>query len=360
MRNLAIISTDWHIDIGNVELSKNLIAQQIQFAKREGIKELICLGDVFENKKAQPELVLNSFKEILDMVQDAGLHLTSIAGNHDKTNPWAWSSYLVPFSDHPAFTLIESSRDIVTEDYILYFQSYIKEPIWVETLQDYLNRVFTDEYQNAIGASTVGKKLYLFSHQAMNGSKNNDGSKMVSSINQQLLLPFEKCFFGHYHNAQQPLPNAYHLGALKQKNFGEDSNKGFYVLQDLGEGVLDVEFHKLDFPEYSTLEVDASQMTPQIVSQIFEEAREATDSMVRLSITGTTDELKSLPMLKELRAAGVKIKTIDTIEKSSLDNNEKVQDYEKDETLVEAFREFCSEKGYSFDEGLEYLKIALC
>ena len=28
MRNIAIISTDWHIDAGNVELSKNLAAQK--------------------------------------------------------------------------------------------------------------------------------------------------------------------------------------------------------------------------------------------------------------------------------------------------------------------------------------------
>jgi len=40
MRNIAIISTDWHIDAGNVELSKNLAAQQILLAKKKGVKLL--------------------------------------------------------------------------------------------------------------------------------------------------------------------------------------------------------------------------------------------------------------------------------------------------------------------------------
>lgn len=37
-----------------------------------------------------------------------------------------------------------------------------------------------------------------------------------------------------------------------------------------------------------------------------------------------------------------------------------VEDYEKDETLVDAFKVFCKEREYDFEEGLEYLKLALC
>ena len=95
MKPVAVISTDWHIDMKNVELSKNLAAQQILLAKEVGVGLLICLGDVFDSKKAQPEIVLNCFKEILDMIQEAHLNLLCIAGNHDKTNPYSWSSYLV-------------------------------------------------------------------------------------------------------------------------------------------------------------------------------------------------------------------------------------------------------------------------
>ena len=76
-------------------------------------------------------------------------------------------------------------------------------------------------------------------------------------------------------------------------------------------------------------------------------------------IPATLDELKALPT-KQLNEAGIKIKTIDTLEKTMVEEGAQVEDYEKDETLVDAFKAFCMEKEYDFEEGLEYLKLALC
>ena len=349
MKPVAVISTDWHIDMKNVELSKNLAAQQILLAKEQGVKWLICLGDVFDSKKAQPEIVLNCFKEILDMIEAAHMTLTCIAGNHDKTNPYSWSSYLKPFTNHPRFDFIEKQKTWNVGNCVLLFQSYIKEQQWVEELQKYLDDS-KEEYK--------GKKLYLFSHQAMNGSQNNDGSKIESKINQGLLFPFEKCFFGHYHNAQQPLPNAYHLGAWKQKNFGEDTDKGFYVLTLDGEDKLDFEFHKSSFPEYTTFDVQANELTSDYIDKIIDTFKNTSDTNLRLRITGSTDELKSLPY-KTFNEVGIKVKTIDNVEKEMVDGNVQVQDYENEQTLFDAFKEFCEERQYPFEEGLSYLKLAL-
>ena len=349
MKSVAVISTDWHIDMKNVELSKNLAAQQILLAKEVGVGGLICLGDVFDSKKAQPEIVLNCFKEILDMIQEAHLNLLCIAGNHDKTNPYSWSSYLKPFTDHPCFELVEKQKVVQMCGNVCVFQSYIKEQLWVEELQGFLKDA---------GTKYKGKKMYLFSHQAMNGSQNNDGSKIESGINQGLLFPFEKCFFGHYHNAQQPLPNAYHLGAWKQKNFGEDTHKGFYVLTQDENGGFDFDFHKSSFPEYTTFDVQASELTSDYIDKILETFKSTSDTNLRLRITGSTDELKALPY-KTFNEAGIKIKTIDNLEKKMVEEGVQVQDYENEQTLIDAFKEFCEEKEFSFEEGLTYLKLAL-
>lgn len=346
MKNIAVISTDWHIDTGNVELSKQLAAQQIQLAKDSGVKLLICLGDIFENKKGQPEIVLNCFEQILDMVQKAGMTLWAIAGNHDKTNPYSWESYLYPYKTHPGLVLIEDQAEMkIDGDITCVFQSYIKESLWVEKLQEYL-------------ASAKKGKKYLFSHQAMNGSRNNDGSKMESTINASLLSSFEKCFFGHYHDAQQPLPNAYHLAAWKQKNFGENDEKGFYVLYKNADGILDVEFHKSNFTQYVTIEVDAGQLNTEAISSIIEQNKQAENQSFRVSIKGSTSELKSIPV-KKLEDAGIKVKMTDTVERQRVETGEKVQDYEKDESLLEAFRSFCLEKEFSYEEGLTYLTAIL-
>ena len=329
MENLAVISTDWHIDMKNVGLSKELAAQQILLAKQKGVTRLICLGDVFDAKKAQPEIVLNCFKEILDMIKEAGMTLICIAGNHDKTDSYSWSSYLKPFTDHPSLVLVEQQMVLEEGDDVLVFQSYIKEPLWVAALSEFLEEAKKKH---------KGKKLYLFTHQSMNGSQNNDGSKVESKINHELLLPFEKCFFGHYHNAQQPLPNAFHLAAWKQKNFGEDDEKGFYLLKRTDEGILDFELFKSSFPVYTTFEVEAKDLTSDYLAQIISTVKSSPDTNLRLKILGTTDELKAIPQ-KDLNEAGIKVKTIDIQERTMVEEKVKVQDYEDDKVLLDAFRE---------------------
>lgn len=344
-KNLAIVSTDWHIDSENVELSKDLAAQQIQLALDKDVKLLICLGDVFESRKAQPEIVLNCFKSILDMIGDAGLTLWCIAGNHDKTNPYSWESYLLPYSTHPALELFYSQSVQELDGNVCVFQSYIKEEFWVKELQKFLKIKSKD------------KKAYLFSHQAMNGSKNNDGSEIVSPINGKLLAPFEKCFFGHYHNEQQPLSNAYHLASWKQKNFGETDAKGFYVLYS-EKGNLDVEFYLSKFPQYVTIDIEAEQLDNKTVSDIIKQNATSENYNIRVSIAGSTDELKSIPTSK-LREAGIKVKTIDRTERQVVESGEQVQDFEKDETLVEAFKQFCEEREFDYEEGIVYLSSVI-
>lgn len=349
--NIAVISTDWHIDAGNVELSRNLAAQQIQFAKKSNVKWLICLGDVFESRKAQPEIALNCFKDILDMIHEEGMKLTVIPGNHDKTDYGSWSSFLRPFNEHPGLQLIEKSDFVgVTgstgTEYGLIFQSFAREDIWCESLNDILAEPKLSKFA----------QLYLFSHQAFSGSCNNDGTKVQNTINQKFLLPFTKSFFGHYHNYQEPFMNAFQLSAWKQKNFGEDEQKGFWLLKEY-EGELDIEFRQSDFPTYMTFEVEAQNLDPEQISKLEKDIKESS-CKVRLKVIGTTDEIKSVSV-KALQDAGIKVQTIDKTEKQMIDDEEEVQDYEKDETLLETFKEFCSEKEYDYDEGLKYLKLAL-
>lgn len=346
-KNIAIISTDWHIEAGNVELSKSLAAQQIQLAKDSGTDWLICLGDVFESRKAQPEFVLNCFSDILDMIQEAGMHLTVIPGNHDKTDSTSWSSFLHPFMEHPAIDLIEKSGWRPYNDKIvLLFQAYARDDKWMESL----NELLTDD-----GLSTYDQ-LYLFSHQAFCGAFNNDGTKVDNAVNQQTLLAFTKSYFGHYHNYQEPFMNAFQLSSWKQKNFGEDDKKGFWLLQEVN-GQLDVEFHQSDFPVYMTFEIQASELTPEKMESVAEEVKDSPYKFC-LKILGTTDEIKSIST-KSLQEAGIKIKSIDLTEKKMIDDQEEVKDFEKDETVVESFKMFCEEKGYDYEEGIEYLKLAL-
>lgn len=351
MKPLAIISTDWHITSENVGLSIDLMTQQIRLAKEQGVTRLICLGDVFEAQRAQPESALNCFHAILNMIAQAGMTLTCIAGNHDKTNRGSWDSFLRPFSNHPALRLIETydwmKIDEKGETGFL-FLSYIKEDLWVEKLNECLRLIAPNKI----------KHLYLFSHQCMNGSVNNDGTRVESGINAGLLRPFEACFFGHYHDEQQPIPNAYHLASWKQKNFGENADKGFYVLGLNDEGIMETEFHKSEFPEYVTVEMKASEIDGRAVLELTDDRDKSDLTHIRLKISGTADELKSLPTNK-LAQAGIKVKTVDLTEKANSEAVESIKDYSETKVLDEAFKEFCEARGYDLEEGFKYLKIAI-
>ena len=344
MKPYAIISTDWHISSENVELSKSLAAQQIGLAMKMGVKRLICLGDVFESRKAQPEIVLKCFNDILDMINDSDMFLEVIPGNHDKTDYKSESSFLIPFASHPAIVLRDKpfSHKLVGEDIHVHFVPFYHEELWIPIVE-------------GIDASAPGKH-YLFSHQAMNGSRNNDGSKVESRINAQFLSKFDMCYFGHYHDEQQPLPNAIHLSAWKQKNFGEDDNKGFYILNLDKEKGFEFEKVPSDFPKFHTFELTTENAVESMSSLI--ELKQNGNVNVRVKVKGTTSEIKSLP-LTMLTDSGIKVQTIDIEEVDTKSENATIQDYAKSEMLVDAFKEFCKEKDFDYEEGIKYLKNVL-
>lgn len=340
---IAVISTDWHIRPDNVELSLDLAAQQIRLAKEMEVQSLICLGDVFDSRKAQPEIVLNTFSRILDMVEEAGMTLMCIPGNHDKTDPCSETSYLTPFIGRKSFKIAEQwSFLFLTDAIVIGILPYFREDIWLEmlsSLKDCMN-VYS------------GKK-YLFSHQAVTGSVNNDGSKVQNRIMRKDLGGFEKVFLGHYHNYQQPLPNVYHLAAWKQSNFGENEDKGFYILNADENGDVDIEFRQSEFPKFITYEMDASELDTKMAKEITSQFQGSSDK-VRISIKGNTAEIKSASA-KILEDSGIKVKKDFVTGQTEVSQ---IKDYRKKDAMIEAFREFCEEKGYDFEEGLKYIEKA--
>ena len=344
---IAVISTDWHIRPDNVELSLDLAAQQIRLAEESDVRLLICLGDVFDSRKAQPEIVLNTFSQILTMIQQAGMKLICIPGNHDKTDPCSESSYLTPFKEWDCLYLVESwDANIGTEDYediFIGFIPYFREEVWL----DYFNVM--KKQSEASGCIS----RYLFTHMAVNGSVNNDGSKVQNKITKKVLEGFDKVFLGHYHNYQQPLPNVYHLAAWKQSNFGENEDKGFYILKADKNCNVDIEFRQSEFPKFITYEMDASELDMKTAKEITSQFKGSSDK-IRISIKGDVAEIKSASA-KVLEESGIKVKKEIELKKSEMSQ---VKDYRKKEAMIEAFREFCDEKGYDFDEGIEYLEKA--
>lgn len=339
MKALAVNSADWHIKPNNTEQIIGLIQQKITLAKRLKVDKLICLGDVFQSRQAQPLSVLKCFEYILDLIKEAEMTLYCIPGNHDKTDYSSENSFLDQFSWHPALKLTKVNDKLtLVEGLRIHLLPYFEEGKWVDKLND-VN----------LGLLKKGKNI-LLSHQALSGSVNNDSSKIENSIKPSLFKDFYKVFLGHYHNQQQIGKNIFHLPSLQANNFGEDNEKGFTILYDDGSH----ELVNSEFPEYHTIKVNLDKMTKKELNELKKDGAtliKDSGANIRFKFEGSEDKVKAIKQ-EEFTAFGIDIKKI---HKSVIKSVEKAKIGEvvtyNDETILEKFDIFCEEEKY---DNVEY------
>lgn len=349
---LLVISTDWHIKPNNIEQIKDLIQQKIEIAKKLETTNLICLGDVFQSRQAQPLITLKCFEEILDLIDNSGMTLYCIPGNHDKTDYESDDSFLDQFQWHPALKLTRILERIGFKELgiFIYLLPFWEENKWGNEFGALLG----NNLGLAHGESIEGKHI-LMSHQALTGSVNNDSSKIENSIKPSLFKDFYKVFLGHYHNQQQIGKNVFHLPSLQANNFGEDNEKGFTVLYTDGSH----ELINSKFSEYHTIKLDLDKLDKQKVNSLKKQAAELIKDSgfnVRFKIEGSEDKINSLKT-EEFTNLGIDIKkehksVIKSIEKAETGE---VVTYD-DKTILEKFDEFCKQEDYS---NIEYGKNLL-
>ncbi len=331
MKPIGVISNDWHISEENLGEIPGLISQQIDLAKSIKTNNLICLGDVFESRKSQKEVVLNCFGKILDMIYQSGMILYMIPGNHDKTDYSSYSSFLEPFSSHPALKLMNTFTEVELNGVSCSFMPFFETEIWLDILS-----------QNKLNSKI------LFSHIAFNGSVNNNRTKVESNITPKMFKGVE-VFLGHYHDYHDVAPNIHHLPSIRQKNFGENLNKGFTIIYD----DLSFEIVNSKFKQYHTYEVDIRN--PEFKKLMTEYCKETESKNIRVIVSGSKSEIKSTD-LDLYKTSGIKIETL--INELVLKDSIKVDLSNKD-TLLEHFKKFCLERDLVYEEGEEYLKKAI-
>lgn len=341
MKNKPIltISTDWHIKKENIEDIKKLIIEQCELSVKLGVKYLVCLGDVFESRVSQREDVLKAFKDILDIIHSYELKLIVIPGNHDKTNYDSIDSFLLPYEQHPAIKLVNDHVSTSISDVKMYFIPFFNEGVWVEEFDK---------------LTLTGSQNILFTHIAVTGSVNNDGTHVSSSISPKLFSKFNKVFSGHYHDQQKIGKNFYHLPSIQQNNFGENSDKGFTVLYD----DLSHELVKSTFKEFIKVKVDLDTYSQDDLNTLKRKYGQSNDN-VRFEFIGSDDVLKSIKK-EDFTSLGIDIKTKSKEIVNDIEYIETVEivEHNKD-TILEAFKNFCEKENYSYEQGVSYLQKKL-
>jgi DNA repair exonuclease SbcCD nuclease subunit len=333
-----IVSTDWHLKSTNIALLLDLVTDQCQLAQKYGLKEIVCLGDVFDSRVSQRIEVLYGFLQILEICKNYNLKLICIPGNHDKTCYTDIISFLHPFKNHPNLQLIDT-YDVIKRDEISYhFLPYFDEE---KSYSNYLNLV---DYQN---------NDVLFSHIAISGSVNNDGSTVTNQLTTSTFQNFTKVYLGHYHNTQSISNNIVHIPSLYQGNFGENDNKGYvYVYDDFTYEIINS-----DFKKYVKIHFDLSQITSTGISKELENV-DHEDANYMLVFKGSESDMHKVD-LSSYRDQGYKIKVLNN-ELSQITNSNDIESSTYNySNIVEVFKEFCEIYEYDFQVGCEYLNYTL-
>jgi exonuclease SbcD len=320
---LTITFSDLHIHLHNEEEIVNIIEQIIIKCKENNINIALCLGDIFESRKAQPLQSLKIWERVLELFKENNIQLICISGNHDKTNYISEDSYLDQYKHWPGFKLIRNYENIDIEigirwHFIPYFEeetTYLKYLEQVHLLKD--------------------GKNYLFTHIGIDGILNNSNEEVKNPVTKELFKQFKKVFVGHYHNISTH-DNIEYIGSVMPKNFGEDNNKGCTILYSDGSH----ELINLVFKKYEKIVVDINSFDKKKEQELLMEYSNHND-YIRLEFVGDSSKIKSLDKNK-FESVGIDIKTKNEEVEETVNTSEHTEFIEFDDrSLVKEFDEFC-------------------
>lgn len=329
---IAAMLTDLHLKDDNWPTILNVFAQTMNFCDDNGIKQIICLGDIFHSRKAQSLFMLTTFEGILNELHKEQFKMISIVGNHDKTDYRSKESFLAPFKHHPALTLFEEYHTLEIAGLDLHFLSYFDEDIYLQYLEK--------------NKGLVSKNSVLLTHIGVDGAKMNNGTEISSSITPKVFSKYKQVYIGHYHDGQQLGKNIQYTGASLQHNYGEGGQKGVQVLYN--DGTIDLV--ELDFPKFLTYQVAVKDLTNDDLKQLAEEKQNSND-FIRVQLIGEERDLKAFNVQSLMQVGvDVQIKQED-IEVTELQN--RIEPFNAD-TLKEQFIAFCEENSLDLAQGMEY------
>ena len=341
-KKVAILINDIHLNKDNGVVVKDVIAQAVRYAKEKGVRNIIFGGDVFTNRSGQPLQCLIDFKQILVEYLD-GFNIYLIPGNHDKTNPDDYVSYLDVFAGYRRVTLCQCGSVINMEGVDVVLMPYFSEPKWLAEFK----AVQTD--------LDFDKPTILITHMAIEGVKNNDGTEVESELKTKMFAKFDNVLVGHYHNASKVAENIYYTGSAYQANFGENvTDKGFAVIYADGsfESVRSV------FPTYIKHEIDVTDK--ETLQNLLEKYDGEDYNHIRFVFRGSKQDCQKINIAEIQGKYGIDCKFVNTdeVEAVNFSIDDSVSSYDK-KSLTKDFISFCSEngiKGERLKQGMNLLK----
>lgn len=336
---LAIFITDTHLSENTIEVNFSVFEQAVVKCQELGISQIFHGGDIFNSRKGQPEIVLNAFHSILEMLEQNNILLFAIPGNHDKTDYTSSSSYLESFTHHKSFHLFSPYGKLEHDEIIYHFLPYYDEDL---AYPEYIKLI----------ECPVGKLNILITHVGIEGVINNQEVEVKNEITTDIFKNFDFVFIGHYHNRQIIADGKIiYTGSTHQATFGEDANKGFTIFYDDGS----YEFDTFDTPTFTTIEVTGKEIDKKLIKLVKDSAENK--NRIRLQISGEYEESKN-PLISSLQELGVKIEKIkDEYVAGDILQSETIQITSND--ILDSYEEWGLGKEIDHEYGRKLLEKAL-
>ncbi len=341
---ITFLITDLHRHEENGSVIDNVIKQLIDLCKQHNVTNIFNAGDNFHSRKGQTQNTLVGFEKNLDSLEEAGIIMHCIPGNHDKADYNLEDSFLNQYKHFPSVNLVKSHSTIVLNDVAFHLVPFFDEKgLYVEKLNEHIK-------QSEKLIKQYDCKNILITHVGINGAQTNarhaHESKIIKS---ELFDNFDLVLVGHFHNKTQLSETIHYVGSTIQHNFGEDSFKGIIAIFD----DLTFETYETKFPTYKVVDFTVDEIkNKKLIANLVKDIEAGNN--VRIMLTGNMQDIKAVD-INNVKMLGIDVRLKND---SNIDEEElSIEMIEfNNEQIITEFKSFCEKENLSLSDGLEYLK----
>lgn len=345
---IGVFLTDTHLKKENHALVRNIFNQAADLAISLKVKNIYFGGDAFTNRISQNLDTLLVFNDILEDLDEKGITLFAIPGNHDKTDQDSTKSYLDVYRKHDNFKLIKDQEIIID------FDNNVAIALLPYFTASYKTRL-KELNLNRKELKSKGFKTILITHKGFNGVKNNDGSVVEDGISPAMVKNWDIVIVGHYHDSSIVGKNIHYVGSGYQGNYGENiDDKGFSIIYS------DATIKKVvsDFPIFAKYELGMNDDIEDELA-ILENNLDIESNNVRIIFKGKKEDLHKINKSK-LEEKGIDVKfEYDEISEEILKAESGDIVIVDRNNLTTYFKEFCDVQEIPKNKMLKGLKLLL-
>lgn len=186
----------------------------IAYCLDTGIKELVILGDFFDNRNYISVKMLDM---VLNQVVKMDMKLYLLVGNHDTLfkNTSRVNTPRLLFEKYGNIEVVDTVKEIYIDDTKCLFVPWINK----------------ENYSKTIAAVKKTQADYCFGHLELNEFEMTSGIKCTDGLSAKLFKKFKKVMTGHFHLVQKK-GNIYYLGSFYQTTWADCGDQKFIYTVD--------------------------------------------------------------------------------------------------------------------------------